>query len=174
MAKKRFQLNIPSSIWTSKMTLRLAQDVLASIKLRTSQGLDANGKKFKPYSTNPLYVSFRGARLKPKGGRVSKTGNSVYYEDGYRQYKYESRRRGSSSDSAEVDLVLSGNMMNNLVVKEATETGFTIGLTENATYGYQVNFTREFLGLSPQDVDILVKAAENELRKQLEKGRGRR
>lgn len=171
---RRFELNIPSSIWTAKMTLRLAQDVLASIKLRTSQGLDANGKKFKPYSTTPLYVSKRGARLKPKGGRPSRTGDSIFYEGGYSQYKEESRRRGSSSDSAAVDLVLSGNMMNNLVVKSATEKGFTIGLTEQATYGYQVNFTREFLGLSPQDVDILVKAAENELRKQLEKKRGRR
>lgn len=170
---KRFQLNLPSSIWTSQMSLRLAQDVLASIKLRTSKGLDANGKPFKPYSTNPIYVSERGARLKPKGGRPSRTGNSIYYEGGYQQYKDESRRRGSSSDSAEVDLVLSGNMMNNLIVKSATAEGFTIGLTDEATYGYQVNQSREFLGLSPKDVDVLVKAAENELRKQLERKRGR-
>jgi hypothetical protein len=171
---KRFKLNIPSSIWTSQMTLRLAQDVLASIKLRTSRGLDASGKPFRAYSTEPLYVSKRGARLKPKGGRPSRTDNSIYYEGGYQQYKYESRRRGNSSDSAEVDLVLSGNMMNNLVVKSATADGFTIGLTDEATYGYQVNQTREFLGLSPKDIDILVATAENELRKQLEKKRGRR
>lgn len=170
---KRFQLNIPSSIWNSQMSLRLAQDVLASIKLRTSKGLDANGEPFKRYSVNPLYVSKRGARLKPKGGRPSKTGDSIYYEGGYQQYKHESRRRGSSSDSAEVDLVLSGNMMNNLIVKSASADGFTIGLTNEANYGYLVNQSREFLGLSPKDVDILVKSAENELKKQLEKKRGR-
>jgi len=160
----RVNINIPKSLWTSKNTLRLAQDVLASIKLRTSKGLDANGKKFKPYSTTPLYVSFRGARLKPKGGQVTASGAGVFYEDGYREYKHESRRRGSSSDSAEVDLVLSGNMMNNLVVKEATKDHFVIGLTENALYGYQVNQTREFLGLSPSDINVLMKAAEAELR----------
>jgi|TARA_R100000482_G_scaffold124358_1_gene76916 hypothetical protein len=163
----RVKLNIPKSLWTSKNTLRLAQDVLASIKLRTSKGLDANGKRFKAYSTNPLYVSKRGARLKPKGGQPTPSGESVYYEGGYQQYKHESRRRGSSSDSADVDLVLSGNMMNNLVVKEATKDRFVIGLTENALYGYRVNQTREFLGLSPSDVDVLLKAAEAELSKRL-------
>lgn len=163
----RVNINIPKSLWTSKNTLRLAQDVLASIKLRTSKGLDANGKRFKGYSTNPLYVPFRGARLTPKGGRVTPSGDSVFYDGGYREYKHESRRRGNSSDSAEVDLVLSGNMMNNLVVKEATQDRFVIGLTENALYGYRVNETREFLGLSPSDIDILMKAAEAELRKQL-------
>jgi hypothetical protein len=58
-------------------------------------------------------------------------------------------------------------MMNNLVVKEATQDRFVIGLTENALYGYRVNETREFLGLSPSDIDVLMKAAEAELRKQL-------
>jgi hypothetical protein len=163
----RVKLDLPRSLWTSKNTLRLAQDVLASIKLRTSKGLDANGKKFKPYSTNPLYVSTRGARLKPKGGRPTPSGESVYYQGGYQQYKHESRRRGSSTDSAEVDLVASGNMINNLVVKEATKDRFVIGLTENALYGYRVNQTREFLGLSPSDVDVLLKAAEAELSKRL-------
>ena len=163
----RVKLDLPRSLWSSKNTLRLAQDVLASIKLRTSKGLDANGKKFKPYSTNPLYVSTRGARLKPKGGRPTPSGESVYYQGGYQQYKHESRRRGSSTDSAEVDLVLSGNMINNLVVKEATKDRFVIGLTENALYGYRVNQTREFLGLSPSDVDVLLKAAEAELSKRL-------
>ena len=163
----RVKLDLPRSLWTSKNTLRLAQDVLASIKLRTSKGLDANGKKFKPYSTNPLYVSTRGARLKPKGDRPTPSGESVYYQGGYQQYKHESRRRGSSTDSAEVDLVLSGNMINNLVVKEATKDRFVIGLTENALYGYRVNQTREFLGLSPSDVDVLLKAAEAELSKRL-------
>ena len=64
--------------------------------------------------------------------RKSRTGKSVFYQGGYRQYKEDSRRRGGAGDSAEVDLVLSGNMMNNLVIKEATATGFTIGLTDHA------------------------------------------
>lgn len=163
----RVNLNLPRSLWTAQDSLRLASNTLASIKLRTGKGLDADGKPFKPYSTNPIYVAKRGARLKPKGGRPSRTGKSIYYEGGYQQYKNQSRRRGQSTDSAEVDLVLSGNMMNNLVVKEATASGFTIGLTKHAQYGFAVNETREFIGLSPDDVEVLMDSAEAELRRKL-------
>jgi len=163
----RVNLNLPRSLWTSQDYLRLASNTLASIKLRTGKGLDANGKPFKPYSTTPIYVAKRGARLKPKGGRPSRTGKSIYYEGGYQQYKNQSRRRGQSTDSAEVDLVLSGNMMNNLVVKEATASGFTIGLTKHAQYGFAVNETREFIGLSPDDIEVLMDSAEAELRRKL-------
>ena len=58
-------------------------------------------------------------------------------------------------------------MMNNLVVKEATALGFTIGLTKHAQYGFAVNETREFIGLSPDDVEVLMDSAEAELRRKL-------
>ena len=61
-------LKIPRVIWGARDTMRLASDTLASIKLRTSRGIDANGVEFDDYSTNAIYVSKRGARLKPKGG----------------------------------------------------------------------------------------------------------
>ena len=163
----RVNLNLPKSLWTARDTAGLAANTLASIKLRTSQGKDADGKAFRGYSTKPLYVAKRGARLAPKGGEESRTGDSVYYEGGYRQYKEESRRRGGGGDSAEVDLVLSGNMINNLVVKSSTVNQFVIGLTDKAQYGYIVNQFREFLGLSDKDVDILVKAVEIEIRKKI-------
>jgi hypothetical protein len=163
----KIKLNLPSSLWTTQDSLRLASNTLASIKLRTGKGLDADGRPFKPYSTTPIYVAKRGARLQPKGGRPSRTGKSIYYEGGYKQYKDQSRRRGQSTDSAEVDLVLSGNMMNNLVVKKATKSGFTIGLTKHAQYGFAVNETREFIGLSPNDVEVLVDAVREELRRKL-------
>ena len=164
----KVQLKLPRVLWSAKDTLRLAQNALASIKLRTSQGIDANGVKFSGYSKTPLYVSKRGARLKPKGGRPSRTGLSIYYAGGYKQYKNQSRNpKGGKSKSAEVDLILSGNMMNNLVVKEATVNHFTIGLTNNAQYGYAVNQDRKFLGLTKKDQEILVKAVEIELGKKL-------
>ena len=53
------------------------------------EGLDADRKPFKDYSTKPIYVAFRGARLKPKGGRPSRTGRSIFYAGGYQQYKQE-------------------------------------------------------------------------------------
>lgn len=165
----RVRLNLPRSLWTAQDTLRLASNTLASIKLRTSQGLNANGRPFSDYSSNPIYIAKKGARLSPKGGRPTKSGKSVYYEGGYKEYKHSSRRRGSGTDSAEVDLVLSGNLMNNLVVKEATVSRFVIGLTTHAQYGYFVNAKREFLGLSPRDVEMMVKAAENDIRKKLQR-----
>ena len=165
----KVNLNLPASLWTARDSMSLAMNTLASIKLRTSRGIDANGVAFIGYSNNALYVSKRGARLKPKGGQPSRTGKSVFYAGGYQQYKRESRNRGASTDSAEVDLVLSGNMLNSLEVKDATPTGFVIGLNQHAQYGYIVNETREFLGLSPKDIDILVKTVEIEVRKKVAK-----
>jgi len=148
---------------------------LASVKLRTSKGIDANGKKFDDYSTKPLYVSFRGARLKPKGGtRKSRTGKSVFYQGGYQQYKHDSRKRNKRAKSAEVDLVLSGQLMNNLVVLSATESKFTIGLTKHVQhYGYAVNVDREYLGLTNNEIDIIVEAVSIDISEKLRKKRKR-
>jgi hypothetical protein len=166
----KVQLNLPNSLWTAKDTARLASNTLAMIKLRTSEGLDADRKPFKDYSIKPIYVAFRGARLKPKGGRPSRTGRSIFYAGGYQQYKQESRRRGAGS-SALVDLVSSGALMNNLVVLHASAEKFILGLTPNVRhYGYHVNADREYLGLSAQDINVIVSAVEYELTKKLKKG----
>lgn len=164
----KVNLNLPASLWTARDSARLASDTLASIKLRTTRGIDANGQKFDGYSTEPIYVAKRGARLAPKGGEPTPSGKSVFYEGGYKQYKHDSRRRSRLAGTAEVDLTLSGNMMNNLVVKEATAKGFTIGLTRHAGYGYYVNEKREFLGLTSQDIDIITRAVTIELRRKYE------
>ena len=159
----KVNLTLPKNIWTKADTQRLAMDTLASIKLRTSKGIDANGANFKEYSTKKIYISLdkgTGARLKPKGGVLSRTGKTMRFDLGYREYKDKSRRRGTvpgQTDSAEVDLVLSGALMNNLIVLQATKTRFVIGLTNHVRhYGYAVNSEREYLGLSPQDMRILV------------------
>tara|TARA_Y100000592_G_scaffold9199_2_gene12868 strand:+ start:12460 stop:12975 length:516 start_codon:yes stop_codon:yes gene_type:complete len=165
----KLKLNLPSSVWTAQDSSILALNTLASIKLRTSKGISSENKKFKEYSTNPLYVSFKGARLKPKGGVKSSTGDSVFYQDGYKQYKHDSRKRGKSSKSAEVDLVLSGQLMNNLVVLEATNTGFKIGLTKHVRhYGYDVNLERPFIGLTKKDTQILIDSVAIDIKNKLE------
>jgi len=166
----KVNIKIPRTLWTAQDSMRLAQNTLAMIKLRTSEGIDANGDKFDDYSQTPIYVAKKGARLAPKGGRPSRTGQSIYYAGGYEQYKEESRRRGrkGNKDSAQVDLVLSGQLMNNLVVKDATATGFTIGLTKHVqSYGYHVNDKREYLGLTAENIDILSDAVAIEVRKKL-------
>ena len=73
--------------------------------------------------------------------------------------------RGSS---ALVDLVLSGTLMNNLVLLRADAQRFVIGLTQQVRYyGYDVNNDREYLGLSPKDVEILVKAVQINLARKI-------
>ena len=166
----KVKLNLPRDIWTAKDTKALASNTVATVKRRTMKGVSSKGKKFKKYSTNPLYVSFRGARLKPKGGtRLSRTGKSIYYADGYRQYKEDSRkRRGGQGQTAEVDLVLSGQLMNNLVVLQATETRFRIGLTKHVRhYGYEVHKVRPYIGLTDNEIDTLVNAVAFDISKKL-------
>ena len=164
----KFKLNLPSNLWTQQDSVILGQNTLAQIKIRTGKGIDANGQLFADYSTNPIYIQKKGAGLKPKGGRPTRSGDSVFYEGGYAQYKHESRRRGQGGESAEVDLVLSGNMLNNFVVTEASDTGFKLGLTNQAPYGYSVNQDREFIGLTDGEVDVLVKAFEIDLKRKLQ------
>jgi hypothetical protein len=164
----KFNLNLPSNLWTQNDSVILGQNTLAQIKIRTGKGIDANGQPFAEYSTNPIYIQKKGAKLKPKGGKPTKSGDSVFYQDGYAQYKHESRRRGQGRESAEVDLVLSGNMLNNFIVKEATDTGFKIGLTNQAEYGYDVNQDREFIGLTDGEVAVIVKAVELDLKRKLQ------
>ena len=156
----KVNLNLPTDVWNASDSAGLASNTLASIKFRTSKGIDANGKPFDKYSTNPLYVKKKGARLKPKGGRLARGGRSVFYSGGYRQYKEESRKRTRGrGTSAEVDLVLSGQLMNNFIVLEASANGFRLGLTKHVRhYGYDVNNDREYIGLTKNEVDILVEA----------------
>ena len=169
----KLNLKLPASVWTASDSAALASNTLASIKLRTSKGIDAKGKKFNDYSDSPLYVKYKGARLKPKGGRKSRGGRRVFYEDGYKQYKEESRKRtGGRGVSAEVDLVLSGQLMNNLIVLEAKSTSFKLGLTKHVKhYGYDVNREREFIGLTPKEVDIIVKAVAIDISNKLRDGK---
>jgi len=167
--RANIRLNLPNSLWTANDSAKLGLNTLAAIKLRTSKGIDADGNKFAKYSRAPIYIPFRGARLKPKGGRLSRTGQSVYYAGGYDQYKRESRQHSEDS-SALVDLVLSGALMNNLVLLSADAQRFIIGLTQHVqSYGYKVNADREYLGLSPRDVNVLVSAVQAELTKKIKK-----
>lgn len=173
----KVNLDLPVSVWEVEDTKRLALNTVATVKRRTSKGLSSNGRAFKKYSRTPLYVAYKGARLKPKGGRVSRTGKSVFYEEGYEQYKHDSRKRtrkksSGGSQSANVDLVLSGQLMNNLVVLEASLMRFRIGLTKHVRhYGYAVHKERPFIGLTDDEIKILVNAVAYDIS---QKVRGRK
>ena len=53
----KVNIKVPRSLWTKKDSARLASNTLASIKLRTSKGIDANGEEFDEYSTTCKCVS---------------------------------------------------------------------------------------------------------------------
>ena len=59
---------------------------------------------------------------------------------------------------------LSGMMLQNFVVLDATNTKFTIGLLPPVQdYGYAVNQTRGFIGLADKEVDQLVQIVKANL-----------
>ena len=170
----RFRL--PKDLWTERDTKRLALNTLASIKRRTMQGRDADGKPFKEYSEKPLYVAFKGARLKPKGyTRKSRTGKSAFYQGGYQEYKDKSRKRSKrpvGEMTSDVDLVLSGSLMANFIPLKVTKTRFILGLGSPVqAYGYHVNKTRRFIGLSQPEVDQMTKVIALEIKQKLQRGR---
>lgn len=155
-------------IWTAQNNQVHALNSIALIKRRTMKGIDSKGKPFKKYSTNPISVSIRGARLKPKGGRVSSSGKSMYFVGGYKEYK-ESSRLGLLT-TAEVDLTLSGVLMNSIQVLESSRYSYKIGLApQGKPYGYYVNKKRSFLGLTRKEKGIIVKAAAIDMKRNLSK-----
>ena len=173
----RFRL--PKDLWTERDTKRLALNTLASIKRRTMQGTDADGKPFKEYSEKPLYVAFKGARLKPKGyTRKSRTGKSAFYQGGYREYKDKSRKRStrpSTEMTSEVDLVLRGSLMANFIPLKVTRYSFILGLGAPVQkYGYHVNENRRFIGLCPKEVEQLTKVVALEIQNKLQKAERKR
>ena len=171
-SKVTFELFKVPSIWTAADSQMTALDTVALIKRRIYRGIDANGRPFFKYSTRPIYIPKKGARLKPKGGRRSRTGRSVYYAGGYAEYKRLSRRRvaGGANQTAEVDLTLSGALVNNIQPLQVSRSGYTIGLTPAVRgYGYYVNERRPYLGLSPNDVRVLTDAVAARIRKKFPK-----
>jgi hypothetical protein len=156
--KATISLNLPTLNLNKPQMVAIAQDILAIIKIRIYKGLDYNLSKFRAYSTRPIYIGYKSTtsnRLKPQGGGK-----------GYAEYKDKSRKRSNAIEgqTASVDLTLSGMMLQNFVVLEATNTKFTIGLLPPVQdYGYAVNQDRGFIGLADKEVDQLVQIVKANL-----------
>ena len=165
-------IKLPRSLWSDQDSATLGLNAIAAIKSRTSKGLDGYLEPFNMYSENPITISKKGAGLSPKGGRPSASGDSVFYEQGYRQYKHESRGRSARAASAEVDLILSGALMNNIILTQADRSGFTISLSDHVSYyGYRVNADREFLRLDDDTIKILTRAVNIDMANRLKGNR---
>lgn len=173
LTHRRTGPGLPRTLWTRADSVMLGNQVVAAIVERIHvRGHNANDQSFEPHSTKPIYIAKdgpTGLRLAPKGGRESRTGKSVYYEDGYRGYKLHSR------GSAKKTLVLSGELGRSWRVKDASATHALVGMTGDAArYGTHLNRSKHsgnFAALSPKDRVIVLKAFRAILRARMDAGR---
>lgn len=149
-------------LWTKQDSLRTGLDTLALIKARTMRGISSTGQPFHKYSATPINIPIN-AFPRPRGGRLSRTGNSIYYSRGYAEYKRLSRGYGGGGARAtsEVDLTLTGNLMNGLQVIKHNKKSFTIGLIQQVRYyGYDVHDDRPFIGLTFKESQMVTEVIQ--------------
>lgn len=133
-------------LWDAQAMAGLCNWSIATIVERTSQqGVGADGRRFRAYSPRPVWVAMARARLKPKGGTLSRTGLSMRFKD-YRTYKLLSRKGGIAS--AEVDLTLSGELLRAIGVasKPTASLGVVTIRGQARSYGTHVNDRRPLMG----------------------------
>lgn len=156
-------IGVPTNLVDRRVLLSIASDVIALIRVRTMRGTDAEGRAFKAYSTKRIYISREGrgtgARLAPKGGVVSRTGRTMRFDGGYREFKLLSRGAGqlprggaATGPTSEVDLTLSGEMLRGLHPEVLGTTSVVIQPTSRtAEQAAGVSETRPFIGIAPSD-----------------------
>jgi hypothetical protein len=159
---------------TPQMMRVVALDSIALIRERTVSGLDVNGQPFKPYSTKPIYI--QNTRFpRPRGGQPA--GKSVFYQGGYKEYKELSREPGkvgprrnkkAKGPTAEVDLTLTGLMLNSIQVTKVLSTGYILEVIGKAgKYAGYVNVKREFMGLTIPEQRMIAESFDEQIAKKL-------
>lgn len=137
----------------TKVMATIANAVIAFIRQRTIQGRAATGVDFTPYSTRPIYISRTsgaGLRLSPSGGRPSRTGRSVYYAGGYKQYK------GDTTGTTTPNLTLSGQLLRSVrSVRITDDTAVVTAGGSAIDYARGVQDRRPFIGVAPDEMPAL-------------------
>lgn len=103
---------------------RLAEEVVSIIRNRTrKERVDIHGNAFHQYSTTKLYMSTSAAynanRAAPKGGKLSKSGKSMRFDNGYLQYK-------SIISGPQPNLDNLGIMLNSIDIKSGSQNNTLI------------------------------------------------
>ena len=158
--RKRSGPGIPRKVWNRAAMRALAVTMQGAVALRAFQrGEDVDDRKFDGYSTTPIYIGGETAkRLRPSGGRPSRTGRSCTSATvrpcragGYRQYKLQSTGR------AFVNLTLSGQLRRSFRVKRVSAARALIGTTgQPSIYNQGVQERRPWVGISPRDRRLMV------------------
>jgi len=104
--------DLPVMDWIADRDVSKAANTgLALLKLRVIRdGLLASGESLPEYSTEPIYIPVTGVGTgppfaKPQGGELSRTGKTMKFPGGYREYRVKAGR------GAKMNLTLSGNLM---------------------------------------------------------------
>jgi hypothetical protein len=155
---------VPTQVTDRQAMAEIGNALVLIIRRRTLQGRGADGRPFEGYATRRIYVNPNrgvGARLKPKGGVVTKggRGKTMRFDGGYAEFKRLSRGAGAtprggsaSAPTAEVDLTLSGQLMRSIAPAQITDPAVVVQVGEGAAeYGEGVNERRPFMGLAPQE-----------------------
>lgn len=151
--------------------LRIGNAVVALIRVRTLRGRSAKGDPFKPYSTRRIWIPLNkgaGARLAPKGGKLSRTRKSMRYDGGWAEYKQRSAMQGqlpqggaASGPTAAVNLTLSGQMLRSIRPAQADDRSVVVQVGDGAAdYAEGVQQARPFMGVAPDEMPKLQRIAE--------------
>lgn len=164
------------------IVLEVASDARNIVVKRTERGIDADFKKFKAYSAEPIYIS-KKHRPKPKGGRrtsqqgrkilksgkLSKRGRTmktVFYEGGYAQFARETK----GSDT--VNLFATGSMFRAFQARSRSSKRASVLFIRNneALKAMANNAVRKFVGINfRKELPILQASYERRMRRELEK-----
>lgn len=158
----------PRAMWTDQDSLATGLDAVQIIRTRTERGIDATGKPFVPYSARgPVYINPRrgiGLALTPKGGVLSRTGQTMRFDD-YGEYKLLSNTRTGRGLSAAYaatgrrpTLIASGRMMASVRPRSYDRSHVQVGVgDEVASYAAGVQQLRPFIGLTDDNTELLLK-----------------
>lgn len=125
----KIDLNLPDFTLSQKDLQYIANEVISTIKERTEEGLDADGKPFKPYSKRPIKVYDK------------------VYKGGYAEYK-------SKKGVKKPNLKESGKLLNSIKSKDVGGDDFKV-VVEGVSYAEKVFEDRPILGLTKSEVEVI-------------------
>jgi len=170
--------------WDRQASLDLGQAIVAVIVTRAFEGgSGVDDVRYRSHSTRPIYIGVRefprprAARRRrgqaapdtSSAPRMSRTGRSVFFPGGYRQYKATTLR------NTDVNLTRTGRLARSVRVKVATAEGLTVGVSGSpAVYGTGlIADGRKWWGLSPRDRTMLAPVVERVIREAAARTRSR-
>lgn len=159
---------IPRKAWNRAAMRALALTVQGAVAVRAFQrGHDVEDRPFDGYGTKPIYIGGETARrLKPRGGRATASGRSMFFAGGYRQYK------ALATGVAKVNLTLSGQLRRSFRVKRVSAARALIGTTgQPSLYNRGVQVRRPWVGVSPRDRRVMQREAARLVREIMNRSR---